>query len=177
MSARPSPRGVDHVGITVPDLEAATSFFCEVLGAQVLHDNRTDKLYYSSPELEGILGLRAGAQLGPARMLILANGANIELFQFAAEDQRPPAAPNDLGLQHLALYVDDIDAIGARIVEHGGEPMTGPLPMPGPQAGEGNQFWYLRTPWGTMIELVTYPSPQAYTADTPLRRWTPEPLG
>lgn len=31
----PLPRGIQHIGVTVPDLEAATRFFVEGLGAKV----------------------------------------------------------------------------------------------------------------------------------------------
>ncbi len=35
----PSPsRGVEHVGMTVPDIEAATSFFVGAFGAEILFD-------------------------------------------------------------------------------------------------------------------------------------------
>jgi len=37
----------------------------------------------------------------------------------------------------------------------------------------GNRYVYARTPWGSTVELVTYPSTQAYQAGTPLRRWRP----
>ena len=31
-------RAIEHVGITVPDLEAATAFFAEAFGAEYLYD-------------------------------------------------------------------------------------------------------------------------------------------
>ncbi|MGH3107316.1 MAG: VOC family protein, partial [Rubrobacter sp.] len=33
----PGLRGVDHIGITVPDMEQATSFFVDVLGCELLY--------------------------------------------------------------------------------------------------------------------------------------------
>ncbi|GMA55222.1 hypothetical protein GCM10025857_65790 [Alicyclobacillus contaminans] len=33
-------RGIDHVGVTVPDIEEATDFFKKALGAKVAYDNK-----------------------------------------------------------------------------------------------------------------------------------------
>ena len=33
--ALPGLRGVDHIGITVPDMEQATAFFVDVLGCEL----------------------------------------------------------------------------------------------------------------------------------------------
>ncbi len=39
------------------------------------------------------------------------------------------------------------------------------------EEGPGNLFCYGQTPWGMMIEFLTYPSAMGYESDTPLRRW------
>ncbi|MFE0224852.1 glyoxalase, partial [Streptomyces albidoflavus] len=75
--------------------------------------------------------------------------------------------------QHLALYVDDLDTSLARGVEAGAAPLAPPHPLPGPEAGPANRFAYLRTPWGSTLELVTYPDPQPYEEETARRRWRP----
>ena len=36
--ALPGLRGVDHIGITVPDMEQATAFFIDVLGCELLYE-------------------------------------------------------------------------------------------------------------------------------------------
>ncbi|MBT2885683.1 glyoxalase, partial [Streptomyces sp. McG5] len=43
----------------------------------------------------------------------------------------------------------------------------------GAEAGPANRFAYLRTPWGSTLELVTYPDPQPYEEKTARRRWRP----
>ena len=86
-----------------------------------------------------------------------------------------PVAPSDFGIQHFCVYVDDIDAAAARLEKAGGVLLSAPGDLPGGDAGAGNQYVYARTPWGSTVELVTYPSPQAYEATTSLRRWRPEP--
>ena len=55
--------------------------------------------------------------------------------------------------------------------------MSGPNPLPGPEAGEGNRFIYARTPWGLTVELISYPAPMSYTERSDARRWRPMPIG
>jgi catechol 2,3-dioxygenase-like lactoylglutathione lyase family enzyme len=177
-------RGVDHVGITVPDVEAATGFFRDALGAEVLYDLVADYELVSPPgsgpaaplafDLASTIGVPSGTKLRALRLLRIRNGPSIELFEYEGVSQQDPARPNDLGLQHLAFYVDDIHAVGRAIGEAGGELLDGPHPMPGLETGEGALFHYARAPWGTFIELLTYPEPQHYTRVTAGRRWTPQ---
>lgn len=172
--------GVEHLGITVPDVEAATRFFVDVFNAEFLYELTpppgTPGRFSPPPEiLTAHIGTVPGTTSLQVRMLRLGNGANIELFAFSSPEQRSPARPNDFGLQHFAVLVDDIEAMGARIQEHGGELLDGPNDLPGLEGGAGNRFWYTRTPWGSIIELVSINSPQAYYATTPKRRWVPSP--
>lgn len=44
--------------------------------------------------------------------------------------------------------------------------------MFGPEEGDGN-YCYGRTPWGSVIEMLTIPSLMPYEKGTPLRRWRP----
>lgn len=99
-----SPRGIDHVGITVPDLEAASRFFTEAFGAVALYDNmvRTDPPYRGA-EAETTLGIEAGASVIAMRMLRLGEGPGIELFEMRAREQQPAAKASDIGLQHFAV--------------------------------------------------------------------------
>jgi catechol 2,3-dioxygenase-like lactoylglutathione lyase family enzyme len=103
-----------------------------------------------------------------------ANGANIELFEFYSPNQRESfPRPNDVEIQHLALYVDELDAAAEHLRRHGIKLMTGPNPLPGPEAGEGNLIIYARTPWGLTVELISYPSSMAYEQHSEVRRWRP----
>lgn len=176
-SDRVLARGLDHIGITVPDVEAATRFFVEVFGAELLHDtiarDRNISFALEGPAIEGLLGLPAGAALRAVRLLRLGNGPSVELFEYEAAQRQGPQRPSDWGLQHFAVYVDDLDAACERIKQHGGELMAGPTALFGPESGASNRFRYTRAPWGTTIELISYPSAQAYEADTELRRWRP----
>ncbi|RJK94280.1 VOC family protein [Vallicoccus soli] len=171
-------RGIDHVGLTVPDLDAATRFFVEAFGAEVIYDTEMrGRGPVSGPGVEARLGVPPGTVQVAIRMVRLPDGPGIELFEYVVDGQRPPARACDVGLQHLALYVDDLDAALLDLVLAGGEPLSEPHPLPGWESGEGNRFVYCRAPWGSLIELITWPSPAPYELMTPLRRWVPRPLG
>jgi catechol 2,3-dioxygenase-like lactoylglutathione lyase family enzyme len=167
----PGLRGVDHVGITVPDMEQATAFFVDVLGCELLYEREPP----GDDSPRDRLGVPAGSRIQTVRFLRCANGANIELFEFYSPDQREDfPRPSDVGIQHLAVYVDDLDAAAEHLRRHGVKLMSGPNPLPGPEAGEGNRFIYARTPWGLTVELISYPTPMAYEQHGEARRWRPE---
>ena len=172
MTQRPL-RGINHVGVTVPDIEAATTFLIEGLGARVIYESFSPRQPpQGSPELDRDLNLAPGTQLVATRMIQVGIGPDIELFQLKADDQRPAVRPSDFGLQHLAFYADDIREATRRFEAAGGKMLSRPNPTLFPkEQGDGNLFCYGQTPWGMMIEFITLASPMAYESDTPLRRW------
>jgi len=178
-------RGVDHIGIAVPDVEAATEFFRHALGAELLYDLVSDYELASPPgsgpaaplgfDLAATVGVSSETKLRALRPLRVGNGPSIELFEYEGVPQQGAARPSDRGLQHLAFYVDDIHTVAQAIAVAGGELLDGPHPMPGLETGDGALFHHARAPCGTSIELITYPRHQQYTQVTSLLRWTPQP--
>lgn len=166
-------RGINHVGVTVPDIEAATSFLIEGLGARVIYESFSpDQPPQGNPELDRDLNLAPGTQLVATRMIQVGTGPDIELFQLRADDQRPAARPSDFGLQHLAFQADDIEEAIRRFETAGGKMLSRPNSfLFDKEQGDGNLFCYGQTPWGMMIEFITIGSPMAYEQQTSLRRW------
>ncbi|XBS69652.1 VOC family protein [Acerihabitans sp. KWT182] len=168
-------RGMDHVGITVADIEQATRFFAEAFGAEVIYDSvkRSDENLKGADQ-ESHLHLFEGTAIKAVRMLKLQNGPGVELFEMHGPEQRAPARPSDFGIQHFAVYVDDIDEAVRLFERAGGKMFSRPLPLTFPtEIGKGNAFCYGRTPWGSVIELITLPSTPPYERQTALRRWKP----
>ncbi|MFJ6214896.1 VOC family protein [Streptomyces sp. NPDC092296] len=167
-------RGIDHVGVTVPDLDAATAFLVRALDAEVLYDTlRREEGPKGGAGVEARLGVPAGTAEVAIRMLRLPNGPGLELFEFRGPRQDPAALPCDLGWQHLAVYVDDLDAAAARLAGAGATLLGEPRPLPERESGPRNRFLYCRTPWGSTLELISYPDPQPYERRTARRRWRP----
>ena len=143
---------VDHIGISVPDLNAAVSFFCSVLGAT--------ELYRSTRSGQGDF-MRETFDVDPEAsfelsMLRVPPNLNLELFQWSAPTRRlvPPSA-SDVGGHHVCVYVDDIDAAYAYLSAIEGVRMLGPIktvPPGGPVSG--TRWTYFCTPWGLQMELV-----------------------
>jgi catechol 2,3-dioxygenase-like lactoylglutathione lyase family enzyme len=95
-SALPGLRGVDHIGITVPNMEQATAFFVDVLGCELLYEREPP----GDDAPRDRLGVPAGSRIQGVRFLRCSNGANIELFEFYSPDQREEfPRPSDVGIQ------------------------------------------------------------------------------
>jgi catechol 2,3-dioxygenase-like lactoylglutathione lyase family enzyme len=140
--------GADHTGITVSDLERALSFWRDVLGFELSH--RAHQSGTMASEITGV----PGAELSLA--VVKAPGHKIELLQYHAPADRKLRSefrPCDLGAAHIALTVDDIDAVVEKIAASGwkaaGKPQT--LTM-GPNAGK--RVLYVRDPDGSTIEFM-----------------------
>ncbi|WP_199534802.1 VOC family protein [Rhodoferax lacus] len=154
----PGLRGLDHAGFTVPDLQQAEDFFCEVLGCHPSY--ALGSLQRDDAWMAENLNVHPRAVLHGVRFLRCPNGASIELFAYQAPDQQPQPRNTDIGGHHLAFYVDDCHAATAYLRARGvrvlGEPKASQL---GPSVG---QTWvYFLTPWGMQCELVSYPQGKA----------------
>lgn len=167
----PGLRGTDHVGVTVPDIEAATQFFVEVVGCKKFYT--LGPICSDSDWMQTHLNVHADAVVKKIQFLRCKNGSNIELFEYSSPDQRMEMPRNsDYGGHHLAIYVDDFDKaveyLRSKGVQLLGEPT---VRYQGPSAG---QTWiYFLTPWGMQMELVSYPEGKAYAKDYQSRLWHP----
>jgi catechol 2,3-dioxygenase-like lactoylglutathione lyase family enzyme len=130
-------------------------------------------------DLDGNLLLEADPYVGAtvvAGRIVLPEGPGLELFEYLGPEQRNAAHPSDLGWQHLAIYADDLDETLARVEAAGGTRNSDPRDLRGDEAGPGNRFVYTRTPWGSTLELVSYPTPQPYLVYAPRPKWAPWPM-
>jgi len=164
----PGLRGLDHIGFTVPNLQQAVDFFCDVLGCQAIYE--LGALQRDDNWMEEHLNVHPRTVLRGLRFLRCANGSNFELFEYQAPDQRPQPRNTDIGGHHLAFYVDDCHAATAYLRGHSvrvlGEPKDS---QAGPSAG---QTWvYFLTPWDMQCELVSFPRGKAYESQSPRHAW------
>ena len=166
-----SPLGVDHVGMTVPDIEQATAFFERVLGCR--HLASAGPYRADDDWLQRHVGVHPRAEIEAMRLLRCAPGANLELFQYRAPEQRrTPPANSDIGGHHLSFYVTDIETAAERLLAAGVDTLAGPFgAAPGDYGGQ--QVLYFRTPWGSHLELVSYPQGLGYERRTEQRLWDP----
>lgn len=167
----PGLHGSDHIGITVPDLDAAERWLIDVIGAvpvYALGPKRDDEGDWMTSRL----GVHPRTVIREIRFLRLGNGLNIELFHYdAADGQNPQPRNSDIGGFHLGLYVDDLDAAVAHLRAHAVDIMGEPNVSAG--ASEGQRWLYFRSPWGLQFELVSYPGGKAYESSSPVKLWHP----
>lgn len=136
---------LEHVGIVVEDLAAATAFFAE-LGLTVQSE------WSAEGELvDRVLGLQ-GVRADNAMMETPDGHTQLELSRFHA----PPGPRGDRqvpvhtpGIRHLTFTVDDLDGVLARVQAHGAE-LIGEV-----QRHENSyRLCFIRGPEGIIIELA-----------------------
>ena len=82
----PGMRGIEHIGLTVPNLDEATEFFVNVLGCEVYYSLGPFKDPEGNWFVEN-LDVHPRAEIPEIRILRCANGAHFELLEFKAPDQ------------------------------------------------------------------------------------------
>lgn len=171
--AEPAPgmRGMDHVGITVPDMDQAIGFFTDVLGcakATSFGPFRDDEGSF----MQDLLAVHPRSVINQIALMRCGHGSNIELFDYFAPDQQDAIPRNsDIGGHHLAFYFDDIAATKAYFDANGIRTLLGPLPVDqGPAAGQ--TILYFFAPWGLQLEAISYPDGMAYEAGSDTVLWS-----
>ncbi len=139
----------DHTGITVSNLERSVQFWQNVLGFELSHTaHQTGEL---AKEITGV----AGAEIKLA-VLRAPGGHKIELLEYLAppdRKRRTDLRPCDVGHVHVALLVDDLDAVLERIAASGWKAAGKPQTLTsGPNTGK--RVVYVRDPDGMTIELM-----------------------
>lgn len=166
----PGMQGIDHIGVTVPDLDEAERFFVDVLGAEVIYTLGAKQA--DDDWMQVTLGVHPRTVIREIRFLRLGTGSNLELFQYdVADTQAPEPRNSDIGGHHLAIYVDDLDSALAHLRAHDVEIMGEPVTSK--QSAEGQRWAYFRSPWGMQFELVSYPKGKAYEQGAVRRLWHP----
>ena len=158
--AIPGLSRLDHVGFTVPDLEAAHSWLVDVLGCEYMYSLGP----FASPDSDWMrehMNVDPRTVMRQLRFYRCGGQAVFEVFQYEAPEQATDMPCNsDIGGHHVALYVDDLDTAVAYLHAQGvtvlGEPTVSR------SASEGQRWVYFLSPWGMQFELVSYPHGKAF---------------
>jgi catechol 2,3-dioxygenase-like lactoylglutathione lyase family enzyme len=173
----PGVLGVDHFGVTVPDVAQARDWFVDVLGcvAPLQFGPFFDP---NGSLMTRLVGVHPRAVIDQIVELRCGTGSSIELLQYTAPHQDQTWAKNsDFAGHHVALYVTDIGQAVAYL-EHqpGVQKFLGPFPVTdGPAAGQ--TINYFKTFFGLYIELISYPNGMAYETTATTRLWNPADVG
>lgn len=136
---------MDHVGIVVEDLAAATEFFVE-LGLELKGEGAVEGSWVD--RVVGLEGVKA-----EIAMLQTPDGhGRIELAKFHAplsQSQGTHPQANTPGIRHVTFAVDDIDAVIAGLRSRGAE-LVGELE----RYKDSYLLCYVRGPEGIIVELA-----------------------
>ncbi|ACB61388.1 MULTISPECIES: lactoylglutathione lyase family protein [Exiguobacterium] len=149
------PRNFSHIGLSVPNLEQAISFYSEVMGWYIIMEP-SDVVEDDSPI--GVMCTDVfGAGWGKFRIAHMATGdrVGIELFEFPNNEQ-----PDNnfefwkTGIFHYAIQDPDIEGMVEKIVAHGGKQR---MPIREYYPGEKPyRMVYCEDPFGNLVELYSH---------------------
>lgn len=144
--------GLFHVGVTVSDMKAALRFYRDGLGLELAADRYTSDEY--TRRIWGLVPERVRVVF----LCVPGSDALVELFEFdGIERHGASARPCDYGAGHFCLYVDDAEAVHARMLGLGFRSRAGAVvTVPsGPHAGV--KVAYLIDPDGYHVEVYERP--------------------
>jgi catechol 2,3-dioxygenase-like lactoylglutathione lyase family enzyme len=128
---------LDHVGLTVADLDAMTTWYAAALALDVEFEFALDHV-----EMRGAM-LRSDDGW---RLELLCRPASVPGLQAAS----PVEAALTRGFGHVALDVPDVDAAYDALVAAGATDRMSPRPSPEP----GVRMAYVADPEGNLVELL-----------------------
>ena len=116
-----TPRTFSHIGLSVPDLDAAVAFYRDVMGFYVIMEPT------EITQDDSAIGVMCNDVFGPGwgrfRIAHLATADRIgfELFEFPGNHRPDDNLPfRQVGLFHFAIQDPDLEGLLARIVAAGG---------------------------------------------------------
>lgn len=139
--------GFWHAGVTVRDMDESLRFFCDGLGLEVQseHENRDRGRELVQVEFESM------------RVVFLAvpgSPVTLELQEYRGLERHPASArPCDWGNGHFCLYVDDLDAVFARLRDLGFSTRGAVHEFPPESPRAGAKAVYAISPDGYHVEL------------------------
>jgi len=145
---RAGETAVDHVGLTVTDLDAAIAWYGEVFGLGVLQ----------GPTViggdEGRVRDIFGSGVGDFRIAYLGSeaGTQLQLFEFTVPSVERRVESFEFwrtGISHIGLACADVPASVARLEAHGGRRRSSIHGAP-----PGLVYCYCEDPDGNVIELI-----------------------
>jgi catechol 2,3-dioxygenase-like lactoylglutathione lyase family enzyme len=148
---------LNHVGLTVGDLDHGVRFYTEACGLKLI--SGPGSMDGSDPTGAERRRQIFGPRWNGMKLAHLAdeNGTGVELFEFP--EPATESLPEEfrfwrIGVSHLAVTADDMASSRARLEALGGTARTPVFTL-----SPGVQICYCQDPWGNAIELSTVDYP------------------
>ena len=150
------PRAINHVGLTVPDLDKAVDWYQSVLGFRVLIGPYEISVgdSYGSRMLKDFFG----PELKTLRMvhMSMGNGVGLEIFEFVEPRTQLPKSDFEYtrgGFYHICVTDPNVEGLVKRIVESGGKEISQVWEI---YRGSGFKAVYCKDPFGNVIEVLSH---------------------
>ncbi len=136
---------IRHTGIVVSNMETSLPFYRDLLGLEVWWDQIEE-----GPMVEAVTAV-PGARMHTVK-LKAPDGVSIELLQYLNTPKPVPPlnTSNNVGCNHVALQVSDLDDLYRKASAQGIRFNTPPVVAGGGKA----KVTYCRDPEGVILELV-----------------------
>ncbi|MEL6579631.1 MAG: VOC family protein [Cyanobacteria bacterium J06621_12] len=152
----PYPKTINHIGLTVTDLDKAIAWYQEILGYRLILgplDLVPDDTHFGRMARD-ILGSRL--KRGRFAHLATGNGVGLELFEF--DDPEAGQRENSMeywknGYYHIAITDPDVAQLAEQIVVSGGKQRTKVWEI---FPDSGYYLVYCEDPWGNVIEIYSH---------------------
>jgi catechol 2,3-dioxygenase-like lactoylglutathione lyase family enzyme len=157
-------RAIAHVGITVPDLDAAIEWYSKVFGMRKVKEPGELALGLNGP-IDDLCVDIFGEDFQSVRLahLSAANGVIVEIFEFTNppyEKSEPSFAYWRGGIFHFAVIAEDVEHLVDVITENGGRRRS----MIGRFFEDKDlRAVYCQDPWGTVIEVISESDERAWS--------------
>jgi catechol 2,3-dioxygenase-like lactoylglutathione lyase family enzyme len=143
--------GVDHIGLTVTDIERSIEFYTSVLECSIVMRQEKEGGY-----LAAIVGY-PGAHVLMTHLQPPGGGPRIELFQYLVpESADRDLEPRNVGNAHICFVVEDLAGLYERLVEKGVNTISPPIEVD-TGVNTGGSSLYLYDPDGITLELFQRP--------------------
>ncbi len=166
-------RRVDHLALTVGDLEKSIRFVVDVLGGELVY--RLPALAHQEDDwMSRHLDVHPRARAEIA-MLRLGPVTNLELFEYWAPKHNEVAPrPHDVGSTVLGLFVEDIELAVEYLRKQPRVSVLGAVQTVRGAAPEAGMRWIrFLAPWGSPIELRSFQRALPYESHCTARRFGP----
>jgi catechol 2,3-dioxygenase-like lactoylglutathione lyase family enzyme len=160
-----TPLAVAHIGITVPDLDAAIAWYGAVMGFRPIGPAGTVELDDGShfgQLCTDVFGAHNGIKKIRMVHLSSANGTALELFEFV---EPRTIVPDDnfefrrIGIFHFCVINPDVAGLAQRIEKTGGKIRSKVWDL---FEDQPYQLVYCQDPWGTIIEIYSHSHEQFF---------------
>ncbi|OTA66001.1 Glyoxalase/Bleomycin resistance protein/Dihydroxybiphenyl dioxygenase [Hypoxylon sp. EC38] len=147
---------INHMGLSVPNLEEALKWYTEVLGFVSLGPTIVEDRSVN-PDTAVFRICPPGFNKVKVAYLTTGNGVGLELFEFLDPRMDPNLASSfesgrDFrrgGIFHFAVTVPDVEAMAKKAEQHGGKRIAQTVRV------FGEDGVYIQDPWGNGIEVIS----------------------